>query len=320
MQKNKQVKKKNGKKGKQKITGGKTMNGILELEKALDQNDYEKVSAFFGESTKRLKKVWNELDLKEAEREIDRKKAAISFLVKKEHVNKNAHFVFGRYIGFVDAIYDKMVSLYKDQEFKESINALNISIIPHINDIIATIYSDEGIRHGTLAEKVGIEKSTLTGIMDKLVEKGAVRFSRPGKYKYYYLTELGSKYFEENRSTIEAETNIDALTEQLLLALSKYDDANTRVLRIIEALAKGKSAIKGYNSKARDNIEPSIIFIGIPAIQQLNVSFMGQEVHKVNSGYVDFSNPSNTVVYLTEGSNVFAEEDCEIAIMNMCNQ
>ena len=99
-------------------------------------------------------------------------------------MEKNIHFLFGRYIGHIDFLYEQLAKEYKEKSFKESLSVLNISDIPHVNDIIVTIYQQGGIRHGILAEKVGIEKSTLSGIMDKLVKKGAVRFSRPGKYKF----------------------------------------------------------------------------------------------------------------------------------------
>ena len=217
------------------------------------------------------------------------------------------------------ALYEHLAKAYKEKNFRDSLEARDISDIPHVNDIIVTIKQDEGIRQGKLAEKVGIENTTLSGIMDKLVEKGAIRFSRPGKYKYYYLTELGNNYYEKNKIIIEAETNIDALTEQLLLALSKEDDANGRLLQIISALCKGKSVFNGYNSKTKEKVNPSIIFAGIPTIRQLNVLFSDNLVHTINSGIVVGPNPEKPIIYLLDdNSNDFAGYP-QLSIMDLAN-
>ena len=103
-------------------------------------------------------------------------------------IDENSHFILGRYVGYLDLLYKQLSYKAREKAFIDEINCYSVSEIPHVNDIISTLYHEEGIRHGRLAEKVGIEKSTLTGIMDRLVNNKVVKFSRPGKYKYYYLT------------------------------------------------------------------------------------------------------------------------------------
>lgn len=279
------------------------MDKNINLEESLEQNNYSNVSAYVSESINRLKMFLNKLELTALEDEIEHKKAKFSFLVKKELAQKDVHFLFGRYIGFIDALYEQLPKVYKEKIFRDSLESCDISDIPHVNDIIVTIRQDEGIRHGKLAEKVGIEKSTLSGIMDKLVEKRAVRFSRPGKYKYYFLTELGDKYYENNRIIIEAETNLDALTEQLLLALSKEEDANGKLLQIITALCEGKNVFKGYKAKTKEKVNPSLIFAGIPTIKQLNVLFSDTSVHTVNNAWMLSINPEKPIIFLLDKNN-----------------
>ena len=295
------------------------MNNKLNLEEAIKQNNYLELSNYINESINQLKAFFDTLDLVELETEIERKKSNFSFLVKKEIIEKNIHFLFGRYIGYIDFLYEQLAKEYKEKGFKESLAALNISDIPHVNDIIVTIYQQEGIRHGNLAEKVGIEKSTLSGIMDKLVKKGAVRFSRPGKYKYYYLTELGNRYYDNNRTIIESETNIDALTEQLLLALSKEDDANGKLIQIITALCDGKNVFKGYKSNTQEKVNPSIIFAGIPTIKQLNVMFPDTSIHTVNDAVVLSLNSKNDIISLFNNNNNNLVECPEIPIIELVN-
>lgn len=295
------------------------MDVNIKLEDALEKKDYENLIACIQDSIERLKTYSSNADLAGLEGEIEQKKSILSFRVKKKLVEKNVDFAFGRYIGYVDALYEQLVKAYKEKNFRDTLETYDISDIPHVNDIIITIKQDEGIRHGNLAEKVGIEKSTLSGIMDRLVERGAIRFSRPGKYKYYYLTELGNSYYEKNRMIIEAETNIDALTEQLLLALSKEDDANGKLLQIITALCEGKNVFDGYKSKTKEKVNPSIVFAGIPTIRQLNVLFPDNSVHTINNGIVLSFNPKQSIIYLSdENKNDFAECS-QLSIMDLAN-
>lgn len=291
----------------------------ITLVDALEKNDYANLITCIQDSVERLKTYWSNADLAGVEGEIEQKKSSLSFRVKKKLVEKNVDFAFGRYIGYVDALYEQLAKAYKEKSFNDTLETYDISDIPHVNDIIITVKQEEGIRHGNLAEKVGIEKSTLSGIMDKLVEKGAIRFSRPGKYKYYYLTELGNSYYEKNKMIIEAETDIDALTEQLLLALSKEDDANGKLLQIISALCKGKNVFEGYKSKTKEKVNPSIVFAGIPTIRQLNVLFPDNSVHTINNGVVLSFNPKQSIIYLSdENKNDFAECS-QLSIMDLAN-
>lgn len=272
--------------------GNKT---IINIEEALKQNNYDAIRSVIQERTSVLISLFHDSSFELLEKEIEREKAQLSFWVKKELVERSVHFLFGRYIGIIDAIDQQLAAEYTQKSLINSINSYDISEIPHINDIIATVWQDEGIRHGKLAEKVGIEKSTLTGIMDKLVEKKVVCFSRPGKYKYYYLTDFGKKYYNDNRINIEAETNIDALTEQLLLALSKDDNANNTIIHIIKVLCEGHNNFKGFNAKTTGKVDPAYIFAGIPTIKQINVMFPDVPMHTVNNAEVYSINPNGAV-------------------------
>ena len=77
------------------------MNKNINLEEALEQNNYADVSVYISESINQLKTFLYKQEITALEDEIEKKKAGYSFLVKKELVKKNVHFLFGRYIGFV---------------------------------------------------------------------------------------------------------------------------------------------------------------------------------------------------------------------------
>lgn len=280
------------------------MNKIADFEKVFEQNNYEKLFLYIQEKSEQLELLFQEQNLEQLESDLEREKNIFSYFVKKEYVEKNIHFIFGRYIGLLDALYEQLIEQSSQQMLEKEIDDYDISQIPHVNDIIVTIHKNEGIRHGNLAERVGIEKSTLTGIMERLVDKEVVKFSRPGKYKYYYLSDLGRKYFEKNKKLIEVGTDIDALIEQLLVCLSKEDNVTDKVLQIITTLCKGNSKLTGYNSKAKERVDTEMIFATIPSIKPINVMFPDtKQIHKINQAITCYINSEEPIVTLIDNSN-----------------
>ena len=57
---------------------------------------------------------------------------------------------------------------------------------------------EAGTTHSELANAIGVSKSSLTGIMKKIVHSGAVDMSRSGKNTHYVLSDEGCR-FQENR-------------------------------------------------------------------------------------------------------------------------
>ena len=275
---------------------------VITIDGLLEKNDYSEISLYFKEKYDLFKHYLRNYKLKELEKEIEKARTSLSYTVKKELVQKNVHFVIGRYVGFIEAINEYIAVEYQRKVLEDCVNSSDLSVIPHINDIILCIYKNEGIRHGKLAELVGIEKSTLTGLTDKLVKKGAITFSRPGKYKYYYLTELGVKYYKDNKNIIEAETDLNALTEQLLLVLSKEDDANAKLLLVLDKLFKGKNAFDKKQSKKQ--IDPTLIFARIPAINPMNVMLPDSKLQTVDGAVSLAADTDLSAVYLYNSNDI----------------
>lgn len=250
----------------------------------INNKDYDYIYEFINNSVDAIVRDLYDDELKKVLTTIEREKSIFSMIDKQESVEKNKHYLIGKYVGFIYAV-DKFLSIALPKKNLDNVvNSLNVYEIPHINDIIITIIKNEGIRHGKLADEIGIKKSTLTGIMEKLVSKGIVTFSRPGKYKYYYVTDLGKEYYKHNKGVINSMSNIDSLTEQLLVAISKEDDANGKLISIIEALTKGKHCFKEYEAKSKGKIKPETIFAHMPRIKPVNVAIEEGNVYTVDNG------------------------------------
>lgn len=120
------------------------------------------------------------------------------WLVQRYTAQENIDYFAGVFIGLLYALEAHLLA-HDLEERAGTVLDETAGEIPHFQEILYAIEAQEGIRHGKLAELISIDRSTLTGIMDRIVLSGAVIFSRPGKFKYYYLTELGKRYCSSHR-------------------------------------------------------------------------------------------------------------------------
>ena len=225
-----------------------------------------------------------ELLIRQSETEVIKKELNIQKniwfqAIKKERKRNSFEFLIGYCFGLLEALEKYILYAEEKEKSKRLLLDTNVENIPHVNDIILHIAKNEGIRHGKLAEKVGIEKNTLTGIMDKLYKYDIITFLRPGKYKYYYLTENGYNYYKDYLSNIEVSMNIDSLIEQLLVTISNDANPSETVLKILKALYDQKYLSSGYI--ARQRVEPVSLLPAIASMQPFEL-----KIPKIANTYV----------------------------------
>lgn len=224
---------------------------------------------------------------------------------KAEQHTKDDLFILGGYIG-ATIVYSDLLA--KKEEYDIAVTKMKsyeVDEIPHINDIISIVKKNPGIRHGVLAEMIGIDRSTLTGLMNRLVKESIIEFTRPGKYKYYYLTDLGKEYYKRNQLAIDSIGNLNSLIEQLRIYLSREKDPNAKILSVISALCSDQGRYSGSQKSTKEIVDPSIIFAGMPSLKELNVAFRDSEPHLVNDGIVMNVLGEKTVV-LSDGEDAIS--------------
>lgn len=257
------------------------MDENIEINVLFKNENYQETYQYAREKTEYFKVLLKEHKLEELEKQLNYEKNICAHDIKKEYFEKNIHFVLGEYIGELNSLYEQLKEKYEEIAIKDLVYKSDIIEIPHVNDIISTIYHDEGIRHGVLAEKIGIDRSTLTGIMDKLVIKQVVIFSRPGKFKHYYLTNLGKKYYSDQRDILESNSKVDVALEQLLINLSKEENKTKIIQDIIPRVFEQNSKIKGHNNK-KQKIDPTSLLVYFANQKPMNVMISNSnEVHKI---------------------------------------
>lgn len=161
----------------------------------------------------------------------------------KYQADNNIDYVLGVFRGWLKAFEVFYRAQTGEDRARRQIDA-KFGDIPHFEDILFTIREQEGIRHGELAERVGIEKSTLTSIMERVIRSGTVIFSRPGKFKYYYLTEVGKRYCETHQQRHDLKSDKQAVMDSVLALLHRTDHPEEFVGKLMKRIYENKST--GY--------------------------------------------------------------------------
>lgn len=238
-----------------------------DFESAVLERKTVDIQAYLDGLLESLTKLFQKKQVFDLQKKVDLHKKKVHYCAKKEIKSENVSFAIGRYYGMLEALSGCVDDLVKKERVLNEINSSSFEKIPHLNDIIAIIAANPGIRHGELAKKVGIERNTLTSITDKLVECDVITFSRPGKFKYYYLTNLGNSYYEDNLIHIKESLSLDYLIEQLVLVVSKSDSPTEIATKVVHALFDGQHKFKDFRTSNAHKINPLQIIPDIIAIK-----------------------------------------------------
>lgn len=115
--------------------------------------------------------------------------------------------------------------------------------------ILNCLYREHGMRHGELAEAVGSTASSLTNLMKRVLQSGAVEASRSGKNTFYMLTPAGERYCAQQQARNDAGLSPEVkreLTELITRAIYKM------------AMQKGWGALDGSIIREGEKIVPVI--------------------------------------------------------------
>lgn len=208
-----------------------------DIETAVSEGSSEKVQAYIDDRIRCFQKLALERDTAKLKKELTSEYRLCDWLIQKYTTEKNVDYFFGYFVGLLTSFKNQL-----NVEFKgKHVDLIGEANVPHLDDILFTIEEHEGIRHGKLAEAIGIEKSTLTGIMDRIVASGAVVFSRPGKYKFYFLTEAGRNYCNNNRKRYTSRKTIDTLVEDLIELIERESNPAETVGKVVQTIYERKS-------------------------------------------------------------------------------
>ncbi len=221
-----------------------------DIETAVSEGSFEKLQAYIDNRICRFQELALEKDTATFKKELTYEYRLCDWLIQKYTQEKNIDYFFGHFTGLLASFKTQLTEEFRNQH----VHLIGKADVPHLDDILFTIEAQEGIRHGKLAEAIGIEKSTLTGIMERIVASGAVIFSRPGKFKFYFLTEVGKKYCDQNRNRYNPRRTIDVLVDELIELINHESTPSSTVGKVVQAIYDRKSnssSLRADSSKTR---------------------------------------------------------------------
>ncbi len=226
-----------------------------ELISAYNSNNYNAIFRYVSSAADELKKNYRVKNYADLQSNMAALKASFLYLRKEEETNESIGYLIGYISGVLKAVEEFTFSEeYKLERFMKESNSTLIKEIPHIDEILEALSKTSEIRHGVLATKVGIDKSTLTPIMDKLGKLGLVSFSRIGNRKYYYLNALGKTYLNQNIHKETERNEIKLSSPELLVYAWRVIDKifeNTKADTKKPRKAKPKIVLKSENDFMR---------------------------------------------------------------------
>jgi len=237
---------------------------------------------------------------------LDHFRILVSEYVKK----RNFSFLFGRHIGYMEGVNSVLENDIKSAYNAKIVSELKNLSSAHFDEIIRILYYEDAVRHGVLAEKVGVDKSTLTGIMDKLEKSEYIVSVRPGKFKYYYLSDSGKKYYIENqKKMIKPEDNIDIKLNDLLYSLSKTSDYDDKFDYVLDQLRKHKYKMDSEKSVKQPKPAKQTIQTKEQFSELLKKVYRNSNIRSADASANTIRFSSKFRVYLTANADHSSESD-----------
>lgn len=231
------------------------------------ERDEEKINGFAEELLRSLNENVSfakieSVRLKDLDAMLKQLNRALAYYAKVEKTEHNIHFARGRLVG-VSEMYQNLISLNESVEYYshrvDDVFAA-IKTVSHGDEILDCLSQSRGVQHKELSRVIEIDASTLTGIMDKLENLKLVYYTKVGKFKFYYLSELGQSYKDEKKAQPQI------YIQELEVQLQKERERNKQ-LEIDYAYLKAKNEIKKFDYK----------------IEYINLSLSDiQEINKIN--------------------------------------
>lgn len=228
---------------------------------------------------------------------------AVLPIVLSEVETDSVPYLVGKYVGEMDLLDEVLNSYFERYEkIQEVFETEHSENIPHINEIIVCINDNPGIRHGKLADMIGISKGALTPLMFKLEECGLVSFSRPGKYKYYYLTDSGEEYYKEKLADSKENMDIDYILENLSIHLAHAKNRDELLSYIFQRLLTPEYGSKAFNWKRKPDRSHKIS-MSISDNHALNLAFsQGSHIMSVPTNGMRFRETSGEPIVEFDGT------------------
>ena len=161
------------------------------LKNGCSNNNQQFIEKFFEETDMKTLGYDEILDLEDIIYDsISNATSAICFI---PHDKTGLIINISEYCGILRAIQGMLDRRHEEFDFEL------VGQQPHADSIIKCLTNEGEVwRDELIAHHIHAELEKVKPALSWLEEFGFITHTRPGKYKYYYLTQKGEKYFDEN--------------------------------------------------------------------------------------------------------------------------
>ena len=171
--------------------------------------DYELIDKMFnGDEKTQVEAISNQINsqkdlltslLKEEkydklEEIIDKEKNIFAYINTKNIVDGNLDYIVGTYVGYLQAMEEIARINIRKENATELVREIGYDIVKSVFDML--IDREYGLIE-TNINIVGVDKNTQETILNLLFKENLIKYTRPGRYKFYYISEFGKKYYNE---------------------------------------------------------------------------------------------------------------------------
>lgn len=133
----------------------------------------------------------------------------------------------GSLLGTVES-FERMFFERREDQWAQARFQKEAMQVKHLPEVVRALETHGAMFHAELGEHLGLNPSTLTEAMKKVLDTGAVQASSSGKYKIYTLTDAGLRYGRELR---KKKRSGDPLDEALQTIRDRLENMNSEVDR-----------------------------------------------------------------------------------------
>lgn len=148
---------------------------------------------------------WNELS-----ELLQQESSVLNFASQFLKVEDETHYAVlcvGRLLGTTESFEQLLYERSQDQQVCEQFDSA-LRQMAHLRQVIQALESHGEMTHKELCEVLGLNASTLTEAMKKILETGLIAARNTGRYKLYRLTDSGLRLGREFRRSKPAEASV----------------------------------------------------------------------------------------------------------------
>lgn len=270
---------------------------LIDLEALFNANEYEHLIEYARTEQADLYENFFSENFIQLQKETRYNAGMLRFLLPELQQSTRDYtlFMLGSLQGAVHLIGEILLE-YNQDKWIENQYIKEMQIVTHLPEIISALETHGSMTHREMSDSLGMNPSTLTEAMKKVIGTGLIHVSSVGKYKLYALTDTGRKVGrllrKEVNLTETADQKAQRLLEEFRITMTQCTDLGmrTHIKRLIQTAIEPEDGVLIYkNTRLKLRLQNEVkiaqeeyVVDEIPRIPPLNDE-VTLDAHKVQT-------------------------------------